>query len=82
MLCKSLLSAGLIVSLYSFSQVSFAADQCKDDKDCKNGEVCILAMNPPVCKPPQEAGAACKRDVVCASKKCEIAPGKDVGVCK
>lgn len=79
---KSLLSAGLMVSLFSLAQLSVAADLCKEDKDCKNGEVCILALNPPACKPPQEAGAACKRDVVCASKKCEIPAGKDVGVCK
>ena len=79
---KSLLSAAVIVSLSLFSQISFAADQCKDDKDCKNGEVCILALTPPVCKAPQAAGAACKRDVVCASKKCEIPAGKDAGVCK
>ncbi len=82
MLHKSLLSAGLILSLYAFSQASLAADPCKEDKDCKAGEICILALNPPACKPPQEAGAPCKRDVVCASKKCDIAAGKDVGVCK
>lgn len=76
---KSLLSAAMIVSLSLFSQASFAAGECKDDKDCKNGEVCILALTPPVCKAPQAAGAACKRDVVCASKKCEIPAGKDAG---
>lgn len=82
MLFKSLLSAGLVLSLYAFSQGSMAADPCKEDKDCKQGEVCILALNPPACKPPQAAGAACKRDVVCASGKCDIPAGKDVGACK
>jgi Dickkopf N-terminal cysteine-rich region len=82
MIKKSLLSAAMIVSLSLFAQTSFAEDQCKEDKDCKNGEVCILALTPPVCKAPQAAGAACKRDVVCASKKCEIPAGKDAGVCK
>ncbi len=82
MLNKILLSAVMTVSLSLLSQASFAADECKDDKDCKNGDVCILALTPPVCKAPQAAGAACKRDVVCASKKCDIPQGKDVGVCK
>jgi Cys-rich repeat protein len=82
MIKKSLLSAAMIVSLSLFAQTSFAETQCKEDKDCKNGEVCILALTPPVCKAPQAAGAACKRDVVCASKKCEIPAGKDAGVCK
>ena len=27
-------------------------------------------------------GEPCKRDVVCASKKCDIPAGKDVGACK
>jgi hypothetical protein len=35
-----------------------------------------------LCTPPQAAGAACKRDVVCASKKCDIPAGQEVGVCK
>lgn len=82
MLNKILLSAVMTVSLPLLSQASFAADECKDDKDCKNGDVCILALTPPVCKAPQATGAACKRDVVCASKKCDIPQGKDVGVCK
>lgn len=79
---KSLLSAAMILSVSLLSQASFAAEECKTDKDCKNGEICILALTPPVCKPPQAAGAACKRDVVCASNKCEIPAGKDVGACK
>lgn len=82
MLRKSLASAVTIASLVLFSQASLAADPCKEDKDCKNGEVCILVATPPVCKPPQAAGAPCKRDAVCASKKCEIPAGKDAGVCK
>lgn len=79
---KSLLSAAMVVSLSLLSQVSFAAGECKDDKDCKNSEVCILALTPHICKAPQAAGAACKRDAVCASNKCEIPAGKDVGACK
>ncbi len=79
---KSLLSTAMILSLSLLSQASFAAEECKEDKDCKNGEVCILALTPHVCKAPQAAGAACKRDAVCASSKCEIPAGKDVGVCK
>ncbi|MFO1371409.1 MAG: Dickkopf N-terminal cysteine-rich domain-containing protein [Candidatus Competibacteraceae bacterium] len=81
MLKKFLFPMAVAVSM-SLSQVAFAADQCKEDKDCKNSEVCILALTPPQCKPPQAAGAPCKRDVVCASKKCDIPAGKDVGVCK
>jgi hypothetical protein len=59
-----------------------AAAECQKDADCKEGTFCIVALTPHVCKAPQEAGAACKRDVVCASKKCEIPAGKDAGVCK
>ncbi|MCX7101935.1 MAG: hypothetical protein NTX38_10735 [Methylobacter sp.] len=79
---KFLLSMAMIVSLSFLSQVSFATDECKDDKDCKDGNVCILALTPHICKAPQEAGAACKRDAVCASKKCEIPEGKEIGACK
>ncbi|TAN76376.1 MAG: hypothetical protein EPN14_07860 [Gallionella sp.] len=75
----------MAVSL-SLSQVAFAADAAKDecqaDKDCKDGKVCVLALTPHVCKAPQAAGAACKRDAVCISKKCDIPAGKDVGACK
>ena len=78
---KILLPAAMVLSLSFFSQ-AFAANECKEDKDCKNGEVCVLAATPPVCKAPQAAGAACKRDVVCASKKCDIPAGKDAGICK
>lgn len=81
MLKKFSLSMSVIASVV-LSQGSLAADECKSDKDCKDGQVCILALTPPVCKPPQAAGAPCKRDVVCASKKCDIASGKDVGICK
>lgn len=78
---KFLFSAALIASM-SLSAISFAADECKEDKDCKDGNVCIMAVTPHVCKAPQEAGAACKRDAVCASKKCDIPAGKDAGTCK
>ena len=82
---KLLLSMAMIVAM-SLSQVSFAADAAKDecqaDKDCKDGKVCVLAVTPHICKAPQPAGAACKRDAVCISKKCDIPAGKDVGACK
>lgn len=82
---KHLLSMAMIAAM-SLSQVSFAADAAKDecqaDKDCKDGKLCILALTPHVCKPPQPAGAACKRDAICISKKCDIPAGKDVGACK
>ncbi len=79
---KLLFSAALIATI-SVSSISFAADDlCKEDKDCKDGKVCVLALNPPACKEPQAAGAACKRDAVCISKKCDIPAGKDVGACK
>jgi hypothetical protein len=59
-----------------------AAAECKSDGDCASGTFCILAATPHVCKAPQAAGASCKRDVVCASKKCEIAAGQELGACK
>ncbi|MEQ1705690.1 MAG: Dickkopf N-terminal cysteine-rich domain-containing protein [Rickettsiales bacterium] len=80
MLNKFLFSAALIASM-SLSSLSFA-NECKEDKDCKDGKVCIMAVTPHVCKEPQAAGAACKRDAVCASKKCDIPSGKDAGTCK
>lgn len=80
---KFLLSIALIVSASLASQMAFASeDECKGDKDCKDGKVCILAAKPHVCKAPQAAGAACKRDAVCISKKCDIPEGKDAGLCK
>lgn len=82
---KLSLAVAMIVAM-SLSQVSFAADaakdECQSDKDCKDGKLCILAATPHVCKAPQPAGAACKRDAVCISKKCDIPAGKDAGVCK
>ncbi len=79
---KLLLSIVLTISAAFVSQTAFAADECKDDSECKDGTVCIMAVTPHICKAPQEAGAACKRDAVCASKKCEIPDGKEVGACK
>lgn len=83
---KFLVSMAMIVSISLLPQVSFAADaaadECKVDADCKDGKVCILAVTPHACKAPQPAGAACKRDAVCASKKCDIPDGKDAGTCK
>jgi Dickkopf N-terminal cysteine-rich region len=81
MLKKLIVSATLLVGL-ALAQSAAAEDTCKADSDCKDGKVCILVAKPPVCKPPQPAGATCKRDVVCASKKCEIPAGKEVGACK
>lgn len=81
MLKKMFVSLTLVAAM-GFAGSASAADECKSDGDCKDGKVCILALTPPVCKPPQPAGAPCKRDVVCASKKCEIPSGKDVGLCK
>jgi Cys-rich repeat protein len=72
----------LLLAALACVQTAAAEGECKADSDCKAGNVCILALTPHVCKPPQPAGAACKRDVVCASKKCELPSGKDVGVCK
>ena len=81
---KFFVTLGMIVAM-SLSQMSFAADapknECHADKDCKEGKVCILALTPHVCKAPQAAGAACKRDVVCISNKCDIPAGKEVGAC-
>jgi hypothetical protein len=81
MLKKIIVSATLLVGL-ALAQSASAADECKADSDCKDGKLCILALTPHVCKPPQPAGAACKRDAVCVSKKCEIPAGKDLGACK
>lgn len=82
---KILLSIAMIASL-AMAQTAFAAaDECKVDKDCeakKPGNVCVLAITPHVCKPPQAAGAPCVRDAVCASKKCDWPEGKEKGTCK
>ncbi len=84
---KFLCSIAMIVSMSFLVQVSFAADikcgaSAKDpDAECAKGTVCILAMDPPVCKPPLEKGKACKRDKVCSSNKCEKTAGADKGTC-
>ncbi|MEO5341452.1 MAG: hypothetical protein H7837_13210 [Magnetococcus sp. MYC-9] len=65
--------------------VKCGADPAKPDAECGAGTVCILVLNPPVCKPPLAAGQPCKRDKVCASNKCERPAGAkpdDKGVCK
>jgi hypothetical protein len=80
MLKKSTLFAALIGTLF-FAQVSRAEDECKADADCAEGKVCVLAVSPHVCKDPQPAGAPCKRDAVCASKKCDIPEGQEAGKC-
>jgi hypothetical protein len=68
--------------LTQVSEAQAADKECKADSDCAAGTYCILALNPHVCKAPMPAGASCKRDVVCESKKCEIPAGKEVGACK
>lgn len=78
---KNLLVSIATLALFS-SSLAFADTACKKDEDCKGGDVCILALKPPVCKPPQPAGKPCIRDKVCASNKCDKPAGKDVGVCK
>ncbi len=81
MIKKMLLQMTVIVAA-TLPSLAFSADECKSDSDCKDGNVCILALTPPACKPPQPTGEPCKRDVVCASKKCDIPAGQDKGVCK
>ncbi|MEY2932412.1 MAG: Dickkopf N-terminal cysteine-rich region [Pseudomonadota bacterium] len=78
------LGAGLavLVPLTPISVAQAAPPECKVDADCGAGMFCIVAVTPHVCKAPMPAGAACKRDVVCESKKCEIPTGKEVGACK
>ena len=77
-------AAGLawVSPLTPMSVAQAAAPECKADSDCATGMFCILALTPHECKPPMKAGSACKRDVVCQSKKCEIPAGKEAGVCK
>lgn len=77
-----LLFSTMVAAAMLLSQAAFAADACKEDKDCGPGKFCIVAVTPHVCKVPQPAGAPCKRDVVCASGKCDMSAGKDAGVCK
>lgn len=80
---NALLTLAVLLTVSLASQSTFAKE-CKKDDDCDAAkkEVCILAMTPPQCKPPQDKGAACKRDKVCKSGKCDIPAGKDAGVCK
>ena len=79
---KKLVLPMTVIAALALPLTASAAEECKSDADCKDGNVCILALTPPQCKPPQAAGAPCKRDVVCASNKCDIPAGKDAGVCK
>jgi Dickkopf N-terminal cysteine-rich region len=74
--------AAIAASLLLLTPVSYAADECKSDADCKQETICVLAVNLHVCKPPQAPGSACVRDAGCASKKCDIPAGKSVGACK
>lgn len=81
-----LLSAAVTFAGAVFADdVKCGADPSKPDAECGPGTVCILVMNPPVCRPPLAAGQACKRDKICASNKCEKPEGAkpdDKGVCK
>ena len=79
---KTFLSLMAIVTLMLLPSVTFAADQCQSDSDCADGTLCFLAMNPPVCKPPQPTGGKCRRDEVCASHKCDIPEGQQSGKCE
>ena len=88
MFTKVLLSVAAVASMSLFSQASFSADvKCgasatNPDAECTGGTVCILVMDPPVCRPPVAAGSPCKRDKICASGKCEKPAGAEKGVCK
>src|SRR5262245_9077865 len=79
-----ILAAGavLLAPLTPISEAHAADKECKVDADCGEGMFCIVAVTPHVCKAPMPTGAACKRDVVCQSKKCDIPTGKEVGACK
>ena len=81
-----LLTAAVTLTGTAFADdVKCGADPAKPDAECGTGTVCILAMTPPVCRPPLPAGQACKRDKVCASNNCEKPNGSkpdDKGVCK
>jgi len=79
---KFLVSMAVAASVFMMASVSFAGDECQKDSDCKDGMVCRLTLTPHACKPPAAAGEKCKRDAVCASKKCDIPSGADVGICK
>ncbi len=78
---KQIILTMAMLMTVTLSQVSFAGE-CKDDKGCKSGEFCIMAVTPHVCKGPQDAGAVCKRPEICKSKKCNKPAGKDVGTCE
>lgn len=77
--------AAVLASSAFAEDMKCGVDPAKPDAECAAGTVCILAMTPPVCKPPQAAGQPCKRDKVCASNKCEKPEGakpEDKGACK
>ena len=83
---KKLLSAVGLILTCGFARLSSGEEEaatptCAADADCVVGQYCILALDPPVCKPPQPDGAACKRDVVCASSHCDIPADATAGVC-
>lgn len=73
MIKKSLLSLAVfvLVSAAFANDVKCGADKVNPDAECAASKtVCILAMDPPVCKAPLAKGSACLRDKVCASNKC------------
>jgi C4-dicarboxylate transporter len=78
------LAAGALFAspLTPIGEAHAADKECKADADCGEGMFCIVALTPHVCKAPMPTGSACKRDVVCQSKKCDIPAGKEAGVCK
>lgn len=81
MLKKLIMPMAVLATMACYSGAAMA-DECMADGDCKDGMICSTMASPHVCKPPKAAGEACKRDAACASKKCEMADGKDAGVCK
>jgi len=79
---RFLCAAGVAASLFLLTSASHAAEECKSDADCKAGNICVFALTPHVCKPPQVPGSACVRDAGCVSKNCDIPAGKQVGICR
>ncbi|WP_130472003.1 Dickkopf N-terminal cysteine-rich domain-containing protein [Candidatus Magnetaquicoccus inordinatus] len=84
-LVVSLFAAAALAGSAFAEDIKCGANAANPDAECGGGTICILAMSPPVCRPPLPAGQACKRDKVCASNQCEKAAGakpEDKGVCK
>ncbi len=83
---KALFMAALLAASFTASNAFAVCDKTttKDnvaaaDTACdkaKKGDVCILANTPPSCGAPGAKDAACKRDKVCASGKCDTKTSK------